>query len=368
VIYIDSEGIGTLSSLVKSSGSWGISLANAFNVEKNAYATMADDDTIKIKVQGTDINLSTNLETTVALAQPVANVTLGKNSAETSASDSAVINFPEIDKEELLAANDTSASADIENSIENDASNASDIETSELLDSSATVTDSAIGEIIAEITPTSSSISEVLNLNELNEDDAASVTTINTTQPQIKASLPANTMVRIVIHSDTTIDQTVQTDANGEIILDIAALGEDLEPGEHTASYTYIDPTSGEEVTKTYSFTVAPMATRQLASVADLDMSNQMVSTPTPTPSPTKYPTPVPSIPYGSGNPYLSTTITPTVASATASTRSAVVATDSGKYSSGSVGTTIALLLGGIFFILAGFWSYSLATSFTKED
>jgi hypothetical protein len=117
---------------------------------------------------------------------------------------------------------------------------------------------------------------------------------------------------------------------------------------------------TGKEVTKTYNFVVAPEAEpRQLA---------QAATTPTPTP------TAVPSIPYGSGNPYTPTvtvTSTPTpTASATPalSSNSAIVSTASGQYNAGSVGTTIALLLGGLFFILAGVWSYFLANSFALQN
>jgi hypothetical protein len=47
-----------------------------------------------------------------------------------------------------------------------------------------------------------------LDLNQIDDSQPASVTTVTTTQPQIKATLPANTMVRVVIHSDTQIDET----------------------------------------------------------------------------------------------------------------------------------------------------------------
>ncbi|HPS40434.1 MAG TPA: fibronectin type III domain-containing protein [Candidatus Woesebacteria bacterium] len=384
VVYIYSEGMGVLSSLVKSSGSWGISLANAFNTEKNGYLTMTDETPIEIKVQGTNIDLLTSLQTTVALAQPTANLILTQNGSSV-ASASATSNLPEVDKAELLADNSASPTADLAEITESStASGATPIDTAassaaqadssvttddttdtELPNSSGALrdlltesTDNSASETIAE-TPTPAT-QEVLNLNELNENQAASDTVVTTNQPQIKVNLPANTTVRIVVHSDTNIDQTLQTDANGDVILDLASLGENLDPGEHTASYTYTDPATGEEVTKTYSFTVDPTTTRQLATVADLDMANQL----TPTPTPTKIITPIPSIPYGSGNPYVPTE--PVTATAT-STRSAVVATDSGQYDSGSVGTTLVLLLGGLFFVLAGTWSYFLATSFEQK-
>lgn len=361
VVYLYSEGMGALSSLVKSSGSWGISLSNAFNTEKTNYLTLTDDSAIEIKVQGVNINAIKNLTTKVSAAQPTEEITLGLADASESeqsavASDAATIQ--ESDKAELLAENDinTSGSGDFASSTESTQQAAVVVE-----------------ELVATSSPTptvasSAAEPEVLDLSNLSETASASAVTIQTSQPQIQATLPANTMVRIVIHSNTTIDETVQTDANGNMILDVASLGQNLEPGQHTASYTYIDPVTGKEVTKTYNFTVDPKAPRQLAAAADLNMS----ASKTPTPTATKSPTPIPSIPYGSGNPYMpsvSVTATPTAsATPTISTRSAVVATTSGQYNSGSIGATIALLLGGLFFVLAGVWSYFLATSFDPKN
>lgn len=350
VVYVYGESMGTLSNLVKSSGSWGIALANAFSLDKSTYATINDDSPIEIKVQGIEPDLFSAVETTISSAQPIANLILGQNgtaSESSVASDTA--DSEGLDKEELLA--------DIESAT--DSSSATSTEGSTL--SSTLATDSSTSGALQNLLTTSTSSAEtastepeILDLSELDETQTASATTITTTQPQIKATLPANTIVRVVIHSDTQIDETVQTDANGNMLLDVASLGQNLEPGEHTASYTYIDPVTGKEVTKTYSFTVDPTAT-----------SRQIASAPiTPTPTPTT------SIPYGSGNPYVPTitviptaTVTPLV-----STNSTIVATTSGQYSAGSVGTTIALLLGGVFFILVGVWSYFLANSFEQKN
>jgi hypothetical protein len=371
IVYVNSDGIGALSSLVKSSGSWGISLANAFNTEKSNYATMTDGSMLDIKAQGIELDLTNNLQTTVATAQPVINLILDKYDSAASASAS-VDDLPAVDKAELLADMTTSSSADLMESTESsDASEGGNLtaeasaSTDSLKDSTVNDSTSTAVAAIPTVAPTTAP-PEILNLSALDETKEASATTIQTSQPQIKATLPANTMIRVVIHSDTAIDETVQTDANGNMVLDVASLGKNLEPGEHTASYTYIDPVSGKEVTKTYNFTVDPKAPRQIAAAADLKTPSK-----TPSPTVTKSPTPVPSIPYGSGNPFaptISATPTASPSAAVVSTRSAIVATNSGQYNSGSVGTTVALLLGGLFFVLAGVWSYFLATSFDPKS
>jgi hypothetical protein len=357
IVYLHSEGIGTLSTLVKSSGSWGISLSNSFNTEKSDYATITDENLLDIKIQGIEPNLLNSLQLTVAAAQPVPNVTLGQSEAVADPS-SLMVN-----KEELLAEVSSSPSANISESTQS----AEASESAEIIGSSESAAiegQSSSSAVLQDLLTTNNAANEnpvVLDLNELNEDQEASATTINTTQPQIKINLPANTIVKVTIHSDTQIEETVQTDANGDLILDVASLEQNLEPGEHTATYSYIDPVTGEEITKTYNFTVAPDASaKQLAAV---------VTTPVPTSIVTPTPTPTPAVPYGSGNPYVPTiSATPTAtASPAVSTQSAIVSTSSGQYNSGSVGTTIALLLGGLFFVSAGVWSYLLANSFEEK-
>jgi hypothetical protein len=353
VVYLYGEGMGALSSLVKASGSWGISLSNAFNVEKTAYLPLENDSLIDIKAQGTQPSLLSSWQGIISDAAPVPDLNLSQGGASSAATvaDNAL---PDIDKDELLAdlgsdseeASDSTQSSEMLN-MEQDQEQAE--ESSEAAQSNLLATENQNTPVVEEPV--------VLNLDDLEEAAEATNTTITTTQPQIKATLPANTMVRVVVHSDTQIDETMQTDADGNLVLDVASLGQNLEPGEHSATYTYIDPVTGQEVTKTYNFVVAPEATpRQLA----------QATTPTPTA--------VPSIPYGSGNPYTPTTTptnTPTpeaTATPTLSTNSAIVATTSGQYNAGSVGTTIALLLGGLFFILAGVWSYFLANSFASQN
>jgi hypothetical protein len=344
IVYLYNEQIGGLSSIVKASGSFGISLSNAFNTEQTAYANLSDEDALEIKVQGIEPNLMSNLQTTVALAQPVPDLVLGQAGDAAQLTDTSLME----DKDELLAdptATDEAALA-LEEDVATDAASVAPGALDGMLGAQEQLLDDAM-------------TNDVLDLDELDEEQAASTVVVTTTTPQIKATLPPNTVVRVTVHSDTQIDETMQTDAEGNLILDLASLGQSLEPGEHTASYSYIDPVTGEEITRSYNFTVEPDPTRQLAQ-ANL-----------PSPSPT---TAAPSIPYGSGNPYVPgeeeeepvPTASPTASASPSpvSSAGATVATTSGQYNSGSFGTTLALLFAGLFFVAMGVWSYLLSRSF----
>jgi hypothetical protein len=336
VVYIYNQGMGTLSTLVKSSGSWGLSLSNAYTTDKTAYAQLSETSELQLKIQGIEPTLISNWQTTVADAQPVQDLILGGTNetvepvAETMSEPSSSVN-----KEELLAsdsgqiADQLPASASSQTTNQNPATNLSDM------------------------TAENEKEREVVSFPGIMVGQEETEQTVTSSQPLIKTTLPANTTVQVEIHSDTQIAQTMTTDSNGELVVDIASLGENLEPGEHTASYTYVDPVTGQEVTKTYTFYVE--ADENLLALAE--------------------PT---TIPYGSGNPYVPTTTpTPTVnptvtlspsltASPTAilSATPSVVASTSAQYEAGSVGNTIMLLIFGFFFVGAGAWSYFLAHSF----
>jgi len=352
VVFVDSVGMGTLSTLVKASGSFGLSLANAFNDAKNGYVTMSDESSLTLRVQAPDPTISSRFEVALSQAQPIADVVL---------SQLDVVALVE-DKDELLApANSDEASETGLLDAEADASAAALLDEMGASEDATAGSDSSalagmLGEagVVNDVIPAKEE--ETIDLSKIT--DEAEKPILDTTQPEIKSSgLPANTTIRITVHSDTQIDETVKTDANGEFAMDVAALGENLEPGEHTATYSYTDPVTGQEVTKTYTFMVADTAApRQLAQIANT------------TAAPTAAATAIPSIPYGSGNPYLPPTasITATI-TASASSNTAMVSTSSGTYSSGSVTETFLLLAGGFFFILAGVWSYALSAQFEPK-
>ena len=174
--------------------------------------------------------------------------------------------------------------------------------------------------------------------------DSTQTTTVTTEQPKIVGEAPANVVINIEVNSETQITQQITADANGNYELDIAELSKTLEPGEHSVTITYTDPTTGQPVTKTKTFTVAPKTT-QLAQSS--------------------------TAPYGSGNPYpvggTSSATATSSATSSSSTRTTMPSTSSALPVSGSVGSTIALIIGGIFFIIAGLWSFWIASEYNQE-
>ncbi len=337
IVYVKAEGVGEMSSLVKKSGSWAIPLSNARMADGSTYAQISDDSTLTLFVQGTSNALTSQVTTTTANAQPVDNITLGQsqNLADTTAADSppktAPENVPAIIEE-------ATGSTTIKNTSSFD---------SLLEDNSATDSTEASGE--AEIVM----VATLIDLEKIT--DASSSPTVETTQPKITGKAAPNVTISIQVHSNTQIDQYIVADSEGNFELDISQLEQELEPGEHTVTYSYEDPATGETVTRTQTFYVSDTAT-QLAQ-ADTTTDEEASSTGT-----SEYP-------YSSSNPY-------PMAEATDSTDSGV-ATDSGRVSqpstesalpvSGSVGTTYALILGGLFFILAGVWSWWIANNLEEE-
>lgn len=323
IVYIALANAGEMSSLVKSSGSWAVPLSNARTTDGSGYAKITDTDNIILSVQGqlpTDVISYT---TTVAEAQPVPTLTFGAltqsvgSSPVPSASpaptpDSTPINSipPEAPHIPLgLGGGDASSSA----------------------------------------TATSSATKKTVTILDLEKEEPQSLTT---SQPTVIGKAPPNVTVTLEIHSDANIQQYVVADADGNFSLDIASLSQTLEPGPHTATYSYTDPTTNQVVTRTIHFTVES-STQQIAQA-----------------------------PFGSGNPYPPTTPTPTLtpnpsitpeiatpsATATDSGRTSMPATESGIPVSGSVGTTLALVFGGFFFIISGLWSFWISHQLGKNE
>lgn len=365
IVYVNIDGVGPLSTLVKSSGSWAISLSNAFDLNLSAYPLISEDSQMLIKVQ--DINPSQVAEqvVTVANAQPTTEIVLG-GMAAAPADPGAV-------REELLAiepaetATDSAAATSSAGLANLDLEqNSADIATDSTdLSNEAASNSSALAKLSQE--------ERTLDLSSLDETTPASATVIQTTQPVLEAKLPANVTVKIEIHSDTAISQTVQTDADGNLSLDVASLGQNLEPGEHTATYSYIDPSTGEEVIKSYTFTVADDATGYGMGADDENNETEQLASATTTNNLATSST------YGSGNPYVPTASTtpsltaspsasPTpIMTSSESARTTTVSTASGTYNSGSTLNTLALLFAGGFFLVTGLWSFFLARQFKKS-
>lgn len=378
VVYLAIDGVNELSALVKSSGSWAIPLANARMKADGGYANLKDDATLNIFVQG--VQLPQTTQTIVALkdAQPVADLALGTggpqaaqlsaaSSSQTPAASQAAEQASEQDASDSTGANSDTATepsvdelaADLnavgQGGNESDSTGSSQeatqaTDTTPAPTAAAQTSEQAPQVADAQSTPASSTASAVLNLTEVGVGGTA----VTVQAPKIVGQAPPRTQVKIEVHSDTQITETVTTTDGGNFELDLAQY-QNLEPGEHTVTITYTDPQTSQEVTQTRTFIVED--TRQIAlgqggNTPPYGSGNPFPVT-TPTPSPTAEPTPVAA--------------TDSTDSTDTSTRSAVVSTTSGTYNSGSVGMTFALIGGGLFFILTGLWSWWLAGLVREE-
>jgi hypothetical protein len=318
IVYVSVPGAKQMSTLVKSSGSWAIPLSNARSSEGAGFAEIGDNDQLSILVQGSAQSLTSVVNVAVADAQPVESITLGQDGTT-----NAVLSSP---SPYVVPSPATSA----------------------------VLQEPVIGglEVEDEFEFEESDQTEIITEVDLEASGSAQV--VHVTNPKIKGKAKPNVTVDIEVNSDTQIVRQVTADANGNFELDLEALKQDLEPGDHTVEYTYIDPDTGEEVTEVINFTVEA-DTEQIAMVDDSQTT-----------------------PYGSGNPYsvdasASSDLEATESAATASatkgatdsgdvaTRTAQVATSSDLPKSGTVETTLALIIGGLFFLFAGGWSFFLA-------
>lgn len=352
IVYVSMPEVGEMSSLTKASGGWAIPLSNARKADGSGYAIITESDMLTILAQGLKANETSNVTVSVAESQPVADITLGQNQVAEKApvaSDSADTTLPE-----------STGSGSLENTVaqfrDTLADASSSANTFELADNlGVTKVSGGLDSLGVLESSGSSSVAEASEEATVVLDlQGTSGQVVNTQTPTIAGKAVPNVVVSIEVHSDTQITQQLKADENGYFSLDIEALKQNLEPGEHTATYSYVDPTTGQTVTKTVTFTVEPKTTT------------------TGTGGTTQF------TPYGSGNPYsldstksaTSTSSATSTASATTSTstRSAQVGTKSAIPVSGSVGTTMALVLGGMFFIMAGGWSYYLATQIDSKE
>jgi hypothetical protein len=355
VVYISIEGVGELSTLVKSSGSWAVPLSNARTKDSSAYAQITEDAILQIEVKGVSPQQQLRYQTAVNNSQPIAALQFGKSAPEAIADAGQKIATQAAALDELGA------------------------------DATKSARGGGIGDLLAE--------DDGLTATELNDEDAlwyganstASATLslenekhqlINTDQPTFTGIVPPNVTVTIEIHSETEITQQLISNPDGSFSLNIEELGKTLEPGEHTVTYSYEDPNTGQTVTKTQTFTVKPKT----------GTSNQLAQanpTPSPTPTPKATPTPSPSpspspTPFGSGNPYpvggsasqsaSKSAAATKSAGASGSARTSMPSTASGVPVSGSVGTTMTLVIGGLFFLFAGAWSFWISKEYVRQE
>lgn len=375
IVYVAIDGIGEMSSLVKSSNSWAIPLSNARTADGSSYAAVSDSDIMSVKVQGASAAQVTEFTIPVSDSQPVPTITLGQqldtssmvrelpeseDAMEGKEQVGSILNQPTLDPiQPDIDGGETSEGSELGSSL---LSGRSSSASGEIAEGGAASLDSLLSGLGGESSSSTQSTAAAPQYIDLEETEEQVITTGT---PIITGKAAPNVRVFIEVNSETQIQQELISDGNGGFTLDIEALKQQLEPGEHTATYSYTDPATGQVVTKTVSFIVEEPA----------DTSSQVAQTTT---SSSTYASPSPSpTPYGSGNPYPLASSSPSPTPATGgltggtgstgststkgSTRSAVPSTSSAVPVSGSVGTTLALFLGGFFFITAGVWSYWLA-------
>ncbi len=335
IVYIQIEGVGELSALVKDSGSWAVPLSNARTLDGSQVAQISPTDSMTILVQGPEVSSTASTVVTVDKSQPVDTITLGQNSAgaQDTGTDLTADSQP---LEESVAdpALDTTLGNDVVPAPAPTTDN-----------TGLGGTDQTLANLTSTPAPASGSAATQLPENEIVDISDTSHQVVTTQQPVITGLVPANVVVSIEVHSDTQITTQIQSDDTGSFTVDLAALAanQNLEPGEHTVKISYTDPQTGQLVSETRTFTVQPRESTLLAQAQ----------------------------PFGTSNPFPISTATPTSsasASPSAQPRTTMPATSSALPRSGSVETSFALVLSGLFFLTAGAWSYFAAAKYRNEN
>ncbi len=386
IVYVAIEGTGEISSLVTSSGSWAVPLSNARTADKAGYAEITDTTLMQIFVQGPETSRTAQGAVLVKDAQPVPTIAYGQTNITPVEDEQLALSENEADAKETDESDDaTNLTASSEANLDRqpmDVDNAPPA--SNEAQQALSQTDDLDSTPSAQLTAAERTLF-------IEEDASASGSTeipsINTTQPIVSGTAAPGVIVTIEIHSDTNISQQLVANPDGSFSLDVAQLSQQLEPGEHTVTYSYIDPNTGEKVTKTQTFIVEDDAQSSSTQLAQANPTTSATPVPTATPLPTATPQP-----YSSENPFPigdatrsatattdSTTggigatgsgitadgsSTSTTISTTSSTRVSNPATAGGVPVSGSVGTTLTLIFGGLFFITSGAWSFWASKQF----
>lgn len=355
LVYVSLEGAGEMSTLVKNSGSWALPLSNARTTDGSTYAEFQESSSLMITAQGFPETQFASVTVDIANARPVQALVLGSGSVTAEAPQSPSPS-PEADFADLLA----SDSADVDEMSENLATDSGNLDLGNEINNNDDQNSTSSGGF-ADLTDSGSSDAtpsgEATPSAILVDIDAGNGQEVDTTQPTIVGKAIPQTKISIQVNSETQITTEVTTDENGEFELDLSTLGKELEPGEHTVSYSYIDPNTGEDISKTITFYVAQFAS---ALVPKADANTTPVDDTADNDDSTDEP-------FGSGNPYPADptptpTPTPDATDSGEATRSAMPSTSSGVPVSGSVGTTLALTFGGLFFIISGIWSFWISS------
>lgn len=202
-----------------------------------------------------------------------------------------------------------------------------------------------------------------------NEEDPPVLTT---REPIFKGTIEPGVAVTITINSETQINDVLITNSDGTFEIDVAKYEQLLEPGEHTITLSFINPQTGLEEEVIRTFFVEPQATGgiQLAQAPETTTEETQEETQE-QPFGTTSPFPIDqSSTQSAGIDDLSATDSASAsdsATATDSGRPTMPSTASGIPVSGSVGTTLALIFGGAFFLISGVWSFWVSKNYAVE-
>lgn len=239
IVYLNFSQATPLSTLVKSSGNWLVTLNNVRTADLADFAKPSENEKMEIFVLGENQETA-RATTTINNAAPVPQITLGKN-----------YNF----------AQEVTASPTTKPTVSPSAT------------PSATATPSASFSIPAVATSSPSLISPQTEAD------------IPSDRPVFKGTGVPGKIVTIKVESSNPVTATVTVDQNGNWNWTPPA---GLPPGDHTVTITTTD-SAGKPVKLTRNFTVLASGT-QVAEAATPSATPK--SSPTPTPTPTLKPTP----------------------------------------------------------------------------
>lgn len=302
VVYVRLPNAAPLSTLVKSSGSWAVTLSTARTTQLDKYVKYdLDTEQVAIELIGTDGQITTGT-TDTSNDQPVPTITLGENFAFAASADpSATTNTPAVDQTETAN---------------------SSFNLAPLGDSSEVVLD----EPVTLVNP------------------GFDGETITTQRPEIRGNAAPNTVLSITVESPVTYEDELTSDANGEFAWSPPA---DLEPGEHTVTLSWLDA-SGIRQFLTRTFVVSAQESNLPAFEATPSATpTTATTTPLPSPSPQTFPSPTPIV-----LPSPSPISTP---QSTDPGRVVQPSTASGVPVAGSTTQSLFLLIMGASFIVSGF-------------
>ena len=291
IVYLEIQGGAPLSAYVRSSGSFSIPVGTTRRTDLTAFLNPEPTTPVSIVVQGKDSGQTASITSTLAQSTPFETITLGGAGAKTASQS------PQ-----------GSLAQPTENTMEQ----------------SATVG----------ITFTNPSV----------EGES-----LNTTQPELRGTGPANTTLQIKIESNPVFQGTVQTSPTGQWSYTPPG---NLEPGDHTMTVSYVDA-NGQTQTQKRTFRVLAQGTSSnpaftstpsgsLAGTGgSASASGQASASATPPPTPK---------PLASGS-----------ATATTSTSRVAVATGSPQPQSGGFEFTALMMLLGMGLIGVGLITWNKA-------